>query len=49
MELRLATAKFFSTFPQATVSTKEGMSDKSMHAKMYLLVKPSGGQCLVEK
>ncbi|KAG9257164.1 cytochrome P450 [Emericellopsis atlantica] len=49
MELRMATAKFFLSFPDATVSGKVGMSDGSMHAKIFFLVKPSGGQCLVER
>ncbi|KAI6778855.1 uncharacterized protein J7T54_000511 [Emericellopsis cladophorae] len=49
MELRIATAKFFLSFPDATVSEKKGMTDENMHAKMFFLVKPSGGQCLVER
>ena len=49
MELRMATAKFFLAFPDATVAEKEGMTDRDMQAKMFFLVKPSGGQCLVEQ
>lgn len=48
MELRLATAKFFLTFPEATVSRLEGMSDEDMVPKIYFLLSPSGGRCLIE-
>lgn len=48
MELRLATARFFRTFPGATISTREGMSDEDMAQKIYLLLSPKGKRCLVE-
>lgn len=48
MELRLATALFFRTFPQAHVSTKEGMSAEDMEMKSYFLMSPKGHRCLME-
>ena len=48
MELRLATAKFFLTFPYATASGLEGMSDDDMVPKIYFLLSPSGGRCLIQ-
>ncbi|KAK4187953.1 cytochrome P450 [Podospora australis] len=49
MELRLSTAKFFLTFPDAKVSTQEGMSDKDMMPPdVYFLMRPPGKRCLIE-
>ncbi|EYE97982.1 cytochrome P450 [Aspergillus ruber CBS 135680] len=48
MELRLATALFFRTFPQAHVSTKEGMAHEDMEMESYFLMSPKGHRCLVE-
>ncbi|KAL3475109.1 cytochrome P450 [Aspergillus californicus] len=48
MELRLATALFFDTFPGAKVSTKEDMSDEDMEEALYFLLSPKGKRCLVE-
>ncbi|KAL5338597.1 cytochrome P450 [Aspergillus crustosus] len=48
MELRLATAYFFRTFPTARVSKLEGMSDKDMEMNLYFLLSPKGKRCLVE-
>lgn len=48
MELRLATALFFRTFPQAHLSTKEGMSNEDMEMKSFFLMSPKGHRCLVE-
>lgn len=48
MELRMATARFFLTFPHAQVSNLEGMSDQDMVPKIYFLLSPSGGKCLVK-
>ncbi len=48
MELRLAAAVFFRTFPNSTVSTKEGMCDEYMETKIYLLMSPKGEHCLIE-
>ncbi|KAK0630263.1 cytochrome P450 [Bombardia bombarda] len=47
-ELRLATALFFRTFPNATVSTREKMSDADMDPKIYFLLTPKGKRCLIE-
>lgn len=48
MELLLATALFFRTFPDARVSQREIMCDQDMEAKMFVLVSPKGRRCLVE-
>lgn len=48
MELLLATALFFRTFPKAKVSQKEGMCDEDMEAKIFFLVSPKGRRCLIE-
>ncbi|KAI1431321.1 cytochrome P450 [Xylaria sp. CBS 124048] len=48
VELRLATARFFKAFPNAKVSTLEGMSDKDMIPEQYFLAAPRGHRCLVE-
>lgn len=48
MELRLATAKFFKTFPNAVQTTLEGMSDDDMELESYLISNPRGMRCLVE-
>ena len=48
MELRLATALFFLKFPDARVSSLEGMSDGDMEEKIYFLLSPKGKRCLIE-
>ena len=48
MEMRLATALFFRSFPDARVSSLEGMSDKDMEEQIYFLLAPKGKRCLVE-
>ncbi|KAJ5819620.1 cytochrome P450 [Penicillium riverlandense] len=48
MELRLATALFFRAFPQAYISTKEGMTENDMHIKASFLMGPQGHRCLIE-
>jgi hypothetical protein len=48
MELLLATALFFRTFPDARVSQREIMCDQDMEVKMFVLVSPKGRRCLVE-
>ncbi|KAI0551327.1 cytochrome P450 [Xylaria curta] len=48
MELRLGVARFFKTFPNARVSTREGMSDDDMTPKSYFLATPQGHRCLME-
>ncbi|KAK7750180.1 hypothetical protein SLS62_007931 [Diatrype stigma] len=47
-ELRLATALFWRTFPNAVVSTKEGMSDEDMEQNLFFLMSPKGHRCLIE-
>ncbi|KAM7216531.1 Cytochrome P450 [Rhypophila decipiens] len=44
-EIRLTTALFFRTFPKATVSTAEGMSDKDMEIHDHFLLALKGGRC----
>ncbi|KAF5694773.1 cytochrome P450 monooxygenase [Fusarium denticulatum] len=48
MELRLATARFFRAFPNAKVSTIEGMSEEDMELRAYFLLSPKGGRCLIQ-
>ncbi|KIM95804.1 hypothetical protein OIDMADRAFT_45105 [Oidiodendron maius Zn] len=47
MELRMAAALFFRTFPHARVSNLEGMSDADMAEKIYFLLSPKGKRCLI--
>lgn len=47
-ELRLAAARFFSTFPEAKVSTREDMGSGDMDQIAYFLMSPRGKRCLVE-
>ncbi|TQV92709.1 Cytochrome P450 [Cordyceps javanica] len=48
IEIRLGVCLFFRQFPNATVSTKEGMSDADMESKIYFLNSPAGKRCLIE-
>lgn len=48
MELRMATAMFFRTFPHASVSLLEGMSNADMEQEMYFLSSPKGKRCLIQ-
>ncbi|KAI1498889.1 putative cytochrome P450 [Biscogniauxia marginata] len=48
VELRLATARFFRAFPNARVSTVEGMSNADMVPEEYFLIAPSGHRCLIQ-
>ncbi|CAG7922134.1 unnamed protein product [Penicillium olsonii] len=48
IELRLATALFYRTFPDARVSTQEGMSDSDMEMAAVFLMAPKGHRCLIE-
>ncbi|KAI5919198.1 cytochrome P450 [Camillea tinctor] len=48
IELRLATARFFRAFPNATVSTASGMSDADMVPEEYFLIVPKGHRCLIK-
>ncbi|KAL4753662.1 hypothetical protein BDW72DRAFT_190870 [Aspergillus terricola var. indicus] len=48
MELRLATAYFFRSFPKARISAREDMSDGDMEMMLYFLLSPKGKRCLVD-
>ncbi|GJC95980.1 cytochrome P450 [Colletotrichum higginsianum] len=48
IELRLITARFFKAFPNATVSSIEGMCDKDMEPALHFLMVPSGHRCLIK-
>lgn len=48
MELRLAAAMFFKRFPNARISTQDGMSDADMEETVSFLLMPKGHRCLVE-
>ncbi|KAM4060191.1 cytochrome p450 [Hirsutella rhossiliensis] len=48
IELRLAAARFFLTFPEARMSSLEGMCDGDMKPMVHLLLSPSGGRCLIQ-
>ncbi|KAI9369047.1 cytochrome P450 [Aspergillus egyptiacus] len=48
MELRLATAYFFRTFPNARISALEGMGDLDMDPVIQFLMSPRGKRCLVQ-
>ncbi|KAJ3553602.1 hypothetical protein NPX13_g10852 [Xylaria arbuscula] len=48
IELRLGAARFFKTFPNATMSSLEGMTDEDMDPKLYFLINPRGHRCLME-
>ncbi|RYP08040.1 hypothetical protein DL765_008934 [Monosporascus sp. GIB2] len=48
IELRLATARFFREFPNATVSSIEGMSDEDMKQDLYFVMSPRGHRCLIQ-
>ncbi|KAI1087607.1 putative cytochrome P450 [Rostrohypoxylon terebratum] len=48
MELRLATARFFTRFPNAKPSTLEGFADEDMVPKLFFLMQPKNQRCLIE-
>ncbi|GAP87001.1 putative cytochrome P450 [Rosellinia necatrix] len=48
IELRLGTARFFKAFPNAKVSTLEGMSEEEMAPAMFFSATPIGNRCLIE-
>jgi hypothetical protein len=48
MELRIATAEFFRTYPDAQVSTSEGFSDEDMEQVIYFLMYPKKKRCLIQ-
>ncbi|KAI0192445.1 cytochrome P450 [Astrocystis sublimbata] len=48
MELRMATAIFFRTFPNAKVSPAEGFCDEDMEPEMFFLLGPKSKRCLID-
>ncbi|KAI1106419.1 putative cytochrome P450 [Jackrogersella minutella] len=46
-ELRLATARFFVRFPNATPSRLEGFTDDDMEPKLHFLMQPKNQRCLI--
>lgn len=48
MQLRLAAARFFKTFPRAVHTSLEGMTDDDMELEAYLISNPRGMRCLIE-
>ncbi|TEA21561.1 Cytochrome P450 monooxygenase azaI [Colletotrichum sidae] len=48
IELRLITARFFRSFPDAEVSVQEGMCDEDMEPALHFLMVPSGHRCLIK-
>ncbi|KAI1409987.1 cytochrome P450 [Hypoxylon sp. FL1857] len=48
MELRLATARFFTRFPNAKVSRVEGFTDEDMEPALYFLLAPKKQRCLID-
>ncbi|KAI0458840.1 cytochrome P450 [Xylaria acuta] len=48
IELRMGIAYFFRAFPNARVSTLEGMSDNDMEEAMYFISSPQSHRCLIE-
>ncbi|KAI1302701.1 cytochrome P450 [Xylaria venustula] len=48
IETRLAVARFFKAFPNAKVSSREGMSPRDMDQKLFFLSTPQGHRCLVD-
>ncbi|KAH8594875.1 cytochrome P450 [Bisporella sp. PMI_857] len=47
MEMRLATARFFRTFPNSRVSDLEGFSDEDMEPALFFLISPKNKRCLI--
>ncbi|KAI0834222.1 cytochrome P450 [Hypoxylon sp. FL0890] len=48
MELRLATARFFTRFPNAKLSHQDGFCDEDMEPLLYFLAAPKNQRCLIE-
>ncbi|KAK7178225.1 sterigmatocystin biosynthesis P450 monooxygenase STCB-like protein 7 [Paraphaeosphaeria sporulosa] len=49
LELRIATAKFFRTFPNAKVSTLDGFKDADMEQFINFISYPKGKRCLIQE
>ena len=48
IELRLAAARFFLAFPEARMSSLEGMSNEDMEPIVQLFLTPKGKRCLIQ-
>jgi hypothetical protein len=48
MEMRLAVAGFFRTYPDAKVSTHDGFSDGEMEQVIFFLMFPKGKRCMIQ-
>ncbi|KAL7925680.1 cytochrome P450 [Trichoderma austrokoningii] len=49
MELRYGTARFFLTFPDAKMSSLEGMSDEDMVPNVFFFTEPKAKRCLIQR
>lgn len=49
MELRYGAARFFLTFPEAKVSSLEGMNDQDMVPRVFFFTEPKGKRCLIQR
>ncbi|UNI20627.1 hypothetical protein JDV02_006697 [Purpureocillium takamizusanense] len=47
LEIRLATARFFLAFPDATMASVDGMTDEDMEQSNQFMLSPKGGRCLM--
>ncbi|KAH9889690.1 cytochrome P450 [Xylariomycetidae sp. FL2044] len=48
IELRLGVARFFTTYPNASISNLEGFDDRDMEQKQYFLASPKGKRCCIK-
>ncbi|KAK5633686.1 hypothetical protein RRF57_009400 [Xylaria bambusicola] len=48
IELRLGAARFFKRFPNAKMSSLEGMTEEDMIPKLFFLIHPQRHRCLME-
>jgi cytochrome P450 len=48
IEIRMGAALFFKKFPNAHMSTRDGMTLEEMNPLMYFMATPRGMRCLVE-
>ncbi|KAK7756339.1 hypothetical protein SLS62_001565 [Diatrype stigma] len=49
IELRMGAARFIREFPNASVSSLEGMCDEDMIADAFFLASPRGHRCLIQR
>lgn len=48
IEIRMGAALFFKKFPNAHMSTRDGMTLEEMNPLMYFMATPRGMRCLVD-